>query len=203
MARLTANSGLSPRKQPKQQRSIATVGILLDAAAQVLAQHGFEGFTTNAIAERAGLSIGSCYQYFPSKEAVLAALIARESAQLVEGLQQAAGAPGWQAGIEAAIAAAVAHQMRQPRLALLLDIAEYVLPLDATQPGAGALACTVVAGLLARDDAPRVTDVAQASADVVALAHGMIDSAGKRGETDAASLGRRVAKAVRGYLATD
>lgn len=203
MARLETNSALFPRKQPKQRRSIATVGIILDAAAQVLVTHGFEGFTTNAIAERAGISIGSCYQYFPSKEAVVAALIARETAQLAEGLRQAAGAQTWQAGIEAAIAAAVAHQMRQPRLALLLDIAEYVLPLAATQPGAGELARTVVAGLLARDDAPTVADVEQASADVVALAHGLIDNAGKRGETDAASLECRVAKAVCGYLRQD
>ena len=62
------------RKKPIQQRSRRTVGFILDAAAYILAEEGLEGFTTNRIAERAGVNIASLYQYFPDKTAILEAL---------------------------------------------------------------------------------------------------------------------------------
>ena len=81
---------LSPRKTPLQTRSRDTVAVILKGAAQVFAAHGYAGATTNRIAERAGVSIGSIYEYFPNKEAILIALA---EAHLDEGqriLQQAA-----------------------------------------------------------------------------------------------------------------
>jgi AcrR family transcriptional regulator len=65
----------TPRKRPRQERSKATVDTILAATARVLVKKGFDGLTTNAVAEAAGVSIGSLYQYFPSKEALVAALI--------------------------------------------------------------------------------------------------------------------------------
>jgi AcrR family transcriptional regulator len=67
----------TPRKRPRQERSRATVTAILDATAQVLIRHGFDGLTTNHVAEAAGVSIGSLYQYFPNKEAMVGALIER------------------------------------------------------------------------------------------------------------------------------
>jgi AcrR family transcriptional regulator len=67
----------TPRKRPRQQRSQATVDAILAATARVLVRHGFDGLTTNAVAIAAGVSIGSLYQYFPNKEALVAALIER------------------------------------------------------------------------------------------------------------------------------
>ncbi|MBX3158430.1 MAG: TetR family transcriptional regulator [Deltaproteobacteria bacterium] len=67
----------TPRKRPRQDRSKATVDTILAATARVLVKHGFDGLTTNAVAEHAGVSIGSLYQYFPNKEALVAALIER------------------------------------------------------------------------------------------------------------------------------
>lgn len=67
------------RKMPKQKRSKEMVERLLDATAITLAERGLEGTTTNHIAEKAGVSIGSLYQYFPDKEALLEALMARVS----------------------------------------------------------------------------------------------------------------------------
>ena len=64
-----------PRKRPRQERSKATVDTILAATARVLVKKGFDGLTTNAVADHAGVSIGSLYQYFPSKEALVAALI--------------------------------------------------------------------------------------------------------------------------------
>jgi AcrR family transcriptional regulator len=65
----------TPRKRPRQERSRATVDTVLAATARVLVERGFDGLTTNAVAEEAGVSIGSLYQYFPNKEALVAALI--------------------------------------------------------------------------------------------------------------------------------
>lgn len=67
----------TPRKRPRQVRSKATVDTILVASARILVKRGFDGFTTNEVAQVAGVSIGSLYQYFPNKEALVAALIDR------------------------------------------------------------------------------------------------------------------------------
>jgi AcrR family transcriptional regulator len=65
------NASISSRKQPQQARSAELVAAILDAAAQVLAKEGAPRFTTARVAERAGVSVGSLYQYFPNKAAIL------------------------------------------------------------------------------------------------------------------------------------
>lgn len=67
-----------PRKQPRQDRSRETVEALLQACAHILVRDGYEKASTNRVAERAGVSIGSLYQYYPSKEAIVASLIERQ-----------------------------------------------------------------------------------------------------------------------------
>ena len=62
---------ISSRKQPQQARSADLVAAVLEAAVQVLAQDGAQRFTTARVAEKAGVSIGSLYQYFPNKAAIL------------------------------------------------------------------------------------------------------------------------------------
>src|SRR5690242_12832490 len=65
------NTRVSLRKDPKQARSNLLVEAVLDAAVQVLAREGAQRFTTARVAERAGVSVGSLYQYFPNKAAIL------------------------------------------------------------------------------------------------------------------------------------
>lgn len=65
------------RRAPQQTRSRATVDAILDAAAAVLRTHGYDDTTTNRVAEKAGVSVGSLYQYFPNKQALVTALIER------------------------------------------------------------------------------------------------------------------------------
>jgi AcrR family transcriptional regulator len=65
------------RREPKQQRSRQTVEAVLEAVQRVLKRHGAEAVTTNRIAEAAGVSIGSLYQYFPDKQAIFTALYDR------------------------------------------------------------------------------------------------------------------------------
>jgi AcrR family transcriptional regulator len=68
---------LEPRKKPRQQRSIRMVDRILDAALALSREAGTKGPTTLAIAQRAGLSVGSVYQYYPNKEAILLELATR------------------------------------------------------------------------------------------------------------------------------
>jgi AcrR family transcriptional regulator len=69
---------ISSRKQPKQARSTELVSAILTAAIQVLAKEGAARFTTARVAERAGVSVGSVYQYFPNKAAILFRLQSEE-----------------------------------------------------------------------------------------------------------------------------
>jgi AcrR family transcriptional regulator len=69
--------GTAPRKRPSQERSRLTVDAIVEAAAHVFEEHGYAKATTNRIADRAGVSIGSLYQYFPNKDAILVALTER------------------------------------------------------------------------------------------------------------------------------
>ena len=69
----------NPRKYASQDRSRATVDALVEATARILIREGFDKASTNRIAEVAGVSVGSLYQYFPSKEALVAALIDRHN----------------------------------------------------------------------------------------------------------------------------
>jgi AcrR family transcriptional regulator len=77
------------RKTPVQQRSIHTKATLLDTATEILHSDGEAGFTTNRVAERAGFSIGTLYQYFPDKNAIVAALAERERAAIERALTAA------------------------------------------------------------------------------------------------------------------
>jgi AcrR family transcriptional regulator len=77
------------RKQPRQARSKATTDAILQAAAHILGQRGWRGLTTNAAAEAAGVSIGSLYQYFPNKLALVEAVRGRHFDQVLAILRAA------------------------------------------------------------------------------------------------------------------
>jgi len=78
---------LEPRKRAVQERSRATVDALLEATARILVKEGFEAASTNRIAAEAGVSIGSLYQYFPSKESLVAAVIERHKQDMLDMLR--------------------------------------------------------------------------------------------------------------------
>jgi AcrR family transcriptional regulator len=79
---------IKPRKSPRQTRSQATVEALLEAGARVLRDDGYEKASVNRIAGVAGVSVGSLYQYFPSKEALVAAIVKRNSDRMLEVFQR-------------------------------------------------------------------------------------------------------------------
>jgi AcrR family transcriptional regulator len=78
----------TPRKRPVQGRSRATVDAIVQAAAYILVRDGSAKLTTNRIAERAGVNVASLYQYFPSKEAILAELQRRHVAEQREAMRK-------------------------------------------------------------------------------------------------------------------
>ena len=73
----SAKRPVEPRRKPRQVRAELTRDRILTAAAHIFAEHGYAAGTTNRIAERARVSIGSLYQYFPNKDAILAELVIR------------------------------------------------------------------------------------------------------------------------------
>jgi len=78
---------ISSRKKPQQARSADLVAAILEAAIQVLAQEGAQRFTTTRVAERAGVSVGSIYQYFPNKASILFRLQSDEWRQTTQMLR--------------------------------------------------------------------------------------------------------------------
>jgi AcrR family transcriptional regulator len=77
-----------PRKVAAQQRSRATVDALVEATARILVEEGFDKASTNRIADVAGVSVGSLYQYFPSKEALVAAVIERHQQEILQTVRR-------------------------------------------------------------------------------------------------------------------
>ncbi|MCA6124431.1 TetR family transcriptional regulator [Bradyrhizobium sp. WSM 1704] len=87
---------ISSRKQPQQARSTELVAAILDAAVQVLTKEGAQRFTTARVADKAGVSVGSLYQYFPNKAAILFRLQSdewRQTTGLLRGILEDAGKP--------------------------------------------------------------------------------------------------------------
>jgi AcrR family transcriptional regulator len=109
----------NPRKHASQDRSRATVDALIEATARILVREGFDKASTNRIAEQAGVSIGSLYQYFPSKEALVAAVIDRHQQELIQlvrrALAQVAALPMEQA-VRRLVAIAIKAHRLDPKL---------------------------------------------------------------------------------------
>lgn len=118
---MTARSRLKARREPVQSRSKETVDAIVEAAAQVFQREGYAGATTNKIAERAGVAVGSLYQYFPNKDAILVALTQRH---LEEGYERiapilfefATNPPPIDEGLTRLVEAMLLLHSRSPRL---------------------------------------------------------------------------------------
>ena len=199
MVRRIKPSPLKPRKTPTQPRSEQTVAILLEAAAQVLERDGMEGLTTNAVAERAGVSIGSLYQYFPGKDALTLALMRREDERFEAEAAMALDLPSGHEAVRGFIGACVRQQLQRPALAHLLDVAQAGPTLRKEAGGVDTLHATILA-ILEHGDLPRQAKPDVAAVDLLAIVRGMTDTAGERGETDVADLQSRIEPAVLGYL---
>ena len=187
------------RKEPIQHRARVTVEQIVEAAARLIEERGLAGYNTNAVAARAGVSIGALYQYFPGKDAIMAALVRRETATLHTDIAAARHDPGSREALIRLIDAAVRHQLRRPALARVIGQEEERLARDDSETAAVALH-VAVSGVLRRPGRPRALDAGLAADDLIAIVKGMIDAAAMRGESNAAALARRVRAAAFGYL---
>jgi len=108
-----------PRKRASQERSRATVDALIEATARILVKEGFDKASTNRIAQVAGVSVGSLYQYYPGKEALVVAVIERHNRELMQvvrgALAEVAAQPIEQA-VRRLVAAAIDAHRVDPRL---------------------------------------------------------------------------------------
>jgi AcrR family transcriptional regulator len=108
-----------PRKHASQKRSRATVDALIEATARILVREGFDRASTNRIAEVAGVSVGSLYQYYPGKEALVAAVIDRhnqEIMQVVRGALAEVASQPIEKAVRRLVAAAIEAHRIDPKL---------------------------------------------------------------------------------------
>lgn len=116
-------SSLNPRKSPVQARSASTVEAILQATIQVLLKEGKERLTTTRVAERAGVSVGTLYQYFPNKSALLQATLRRHMEEIAGAVERVCREQRGKPLIEMAtilIAAFFAAKMRDPKASAAL-----------------------------------------------------------------------------------
>lgn len=191
---------LTPRRRPKQGRSRHTVDAILTAAQQVLLRSGLQGFNTNAVAKRAGVSIGSLYQFYPGKEAILAALVRDMRRDMLADLiaaQQSKNADDLSEVIGAMIDASLKHHLRAPELTEILEQAETQLPMDAETHALKSNMFQIVLRVFQHHAVDEAETVAQ---DVIAMCHGMVDAAIAAGERDFDAISQRLRRAVDGYV---
>jgi AcrR family transcriptional regulator len=116
---------LQPRKEPRQARSRAMVDTILDAMSRVLVERGYAKTNTNLVAESAGISVGSLYQYFPNKDALIFALRERHVTRMLTLFEDVAahidGAGSLHSDFEALIDALVAAHLVEPELNRILE----------------------------------------------------------------------------------
>lgn len=122
----------SARRRPTQSRSRHTVDAILEATLRIVADEGEEQLNTNRIAERAGVSVGTLYQYFPTRDAIVEEIAKRARATVLERLEE--------------LLARVGRREMQPRPMLREFIAAYVAAFDGRGPGGPAFARLVWRG---------------------------------------------------------
>lgn len=159
----------APRREPRRRTGRAIVDALLDAASGLLATQGLAGMTTNAVAERAGVSVGSLYQYFPNKQALVSAVSDRLNAALVAEVERLVASDGAaDVKLDALVALLCSSDVGDlaVRRALLRDV-----PRGWVESGIESSERRVVAALvpLARELAPRLADDEVARRVVLAL----------------------------------
>lgn len=116
-------AALKPRKKPIQDRSTATVEAILEAAIRILGRDGWARFTTTRVAARAGVSVGSLYQYFPNREAIVAAVVRHRTRHLLQAVLAAdIGGRGREAAVLRCMDAFLAVKRRE--LAVSLAVRE-------------------------------------------------------------------------------
>jgi AcrR family transcriptional regulator len=198
-----ATVAMTARKTPQQARATVTRDAILQAAEQILEREGLASFNTNRVADIAGVSIGTLYQYYPNKTALVSALIHADHERVLSNLQtairQSRGKP-LRNTIRKIIAVAVAHQFERPHLAAALDDVEATLQDDDALRLMRMMFGSHVRSALEPYRSEFAGDLDVIAGDLLCIVQALIDTAALRGETRIRQLQARVERAVIGYL---
>jgi AcrR family transcriptional regulator len=201
---MTRKRPATPRKRPLQARSRETYGAILEATARILEAEGLEAANTNAIAARAGISVGSLYQYFPDKAAIFAEMIITSETELGDMLETLIARTAGQAleqRLGLLVQEGIRQQLERPQLARLLDYFEATLPPDPRLRAADQRILTLIGRLLQEHkDMIARPPTATTALDVLSIVKGMVDGASFADPVHTRHLAGRVMAAVLGYL---
>jgi AcrR family transcriptional regulator len=190
---------LKARKVPGQARSQETVTVILEASARILESDGLRGFNTNAIAARAGVSVGSLYQYFSNKDAIVLALIGSFEEALHHAVLRAVqGGRGQElkARLRLLVRALVTVHYRRPRLNRVLEGEE-----ERLGSGADSVAFHAMVLQLFQDHENEMTVPISAATErvVIAILRAVVDL-GLASGASPRSTEQRAMRAACGYL---
>jgi AcrR family transcriptional regulator len=201
---------VKPRKSPRQARARVTIDAIVEASTQLLLEQGYDRFTTARAAERAGVSVGSLYQYFPNKAALAAAAIDCACEELILALDHAlAGRPRITLAecIRAIVdVILVSHQLAPDLHRIVIDLAPRIGVADKTDRVSRKMAEAIEAVLRMHVDeiAPHI-DLATAATIIetllVALAHRAAQAAPVKAPDDA--IASETTEMITRYLAVD
>jgi AcrR family transcriptional regulator len=156
---------ISSRKQPQQARSADLVAAILEAAVQVLAKEGAGRFTTARVAEKAGVSVGSVYQYFPNKAAILFRLQSdewRQTTDMLRVILEDAGRPPLER-LRALVHAFIRSECEEARMRVALNDAA-PLYRDAPEAQAARAGGADIIEVFMREVLPQASDATRALA---------------------------------------
>jgi len=197
---------VEPRKRPRQGRAKVTVESIVEATAQVLLEHGYDKFTTARAAERAGVSIGSLYQYFPNKAALASAVIDRCCENFLASFRSAMSR-GSHAGLAESVEAMVdvtlvSHRLTPELHKMVNDLAPR-LGIEERTATVGRAAAHMIESTLrgyADEIAPEI-DIAAAATVIEALLEALAHRNLARSGADRNSLlAKEAARMIRSYL---
>lgn len=196
---------LRARKQPRQARSQVTFEAILAAAARILARESLAGFNTNRVAEVAGVSVGSLYQYFPNKAALVAALIEREHERLARSLEAVVRETvedSLAEGLQKLASLAVAQQYHDPVFAAALDHEERRLPIAIKVAAHRArLGATLMRFLQQhRAEIPDDRISPEVARDMLLISQALVEADASEGGLRPKNLEKRLVRALSGYL---
>jgi AcrR family transcriptional regulator len=195
---------LRPRKQPRQARSAAMVELILSAAARVLASESLAGFNTNRVADIAGISVGSLYQYFPNKSALVAALIERHQEAVCHAVETCVSDhvdTSLETVIDALAELLIQQQYGDPLLAAALDHEERRLPLADVLGASRQRVVEAMETLFAQHRSSLAADLSTSAAqDCFVIAQALVEAEVGERTNPSGDLKGRVTRALLGYL---
>jgi AcrR family transcriptional regulator len=191
------------RKAPKQARSRATVEFIIQAAARVLGRQGWARFTTNEVASAAGVSVGSLYQYFPNKHALIDAIIKRHFDEVLAVLRavEESGQEPSKSAEELVCGMIAAHGIDPALHRVLLDEMPSRGKLKTTHDEFETEYLRRYKAVIAANSAHRSSESDEIAAQVLSAAvKGVIHEAARKGTLGSRSLREELVDLVSGFL---